>query len=47
MANRSHMTSEKRKPKASEKNKPAKTIASAVVQPELVKKQRKVKPPAE
>jgi len=44
MANKSHMTSEKRKPKASEKNKPAKTIASVVVQPELVKKPKKVKP---
>ncbi len=47
MANRSHMTSEKRKPKARDKNKPVKTIAAAVVQPELVRKQRKVKPPAE
>ncbi len=47
MANKSHMSSEKRKPKASEKNKPAKTIASIVAQPELIKKQKKVKPSGE
>ncbi len=47
MANKSHMSSEKRKPKASEKNKPAKTIASIVVQPELIKKPKKDKPSAE
>ncbi|HEY5466190.1 MAG TPA: hypothetical protein VIL27_04065 [Clostridia bacterium] len=44
MADKSKITTEKRKPKASEKNKaPAKTIASIVVQPELIKKPKKEK----
>ncbi len=48
MANKSHMSSEKRKPKANAKSKaPAKAIASIVTQPELIKKPKKDKPSAE
>jgi hypothetical protein len=44
MANSRNFTTEKKKPKASEKNKaPAKPIASIVVQPELIKKPKKDK----